>query len=211
MTVPEEGYANLLENFSISPVDYERNITEAKNVVNFVSSRIGNRNFWQVSEKELSFIYAMTVSLRPAVIVETGVGPGTTSYAFLSAAGTYGGKLVSFDLGQSYGDETIPEPVGFVVPESLRPNWDLILGNTVETLPENIAKSGRPSIFMHDSEHTYKHVTFELETAMKYLTDKFLIIVDNFDWTDGPADFAAKHRLVLNRVADDMCYIYRRI
>lgn len=210
MKVPEEGYEELLKEFAIDRASYERRLVEASDIIKKAASVIGDRNFWQVSEKELAFIYAVTASLKPEVIVETGVGPGTTSFAFLSAASTYGGRLVSFDLGEKYGDENISEPVGFVVPDELRNNWNLILGNTTETLPANISKYGRPSIFMHDSEHTYGHVTFELDTAMKHLNGKFLIIVDNFDWTEGPADFARKHELVLNRVADDMCYIYRK-
>ncbi len=211
MEIPEEGKEQLLKNFSIGHEDYEKRIEEARKIIEYVESRVAGRNFWQVSEPELSFIYAMTLSLRPEVIVETGVGPGTTSYAFLSAARTYGGKLVSFDLGKAYGQEKVPEPVGFVVPEELKESWHLILGNTSETLPQNITKYGKPSVFMHDSEHTYEHVTFELETALEALTDRFLIIVDNFDWTQGPEDFAKKHGFVISRVADDMCYIYRKI
>ncbi len=210
MTVPEEGCSELLENFGVAGEDYEIYLRESRKLVEYVSGVLGDRNFWQVSEKELSFIYSITSSLRPDIVVETGVGPGTTSFAFLSALENNGGKLVSFDLGKNYGEEKVPEPVGFVVPDRLRKNWHLILGDSNETLPVNISKFGSPSIFMHDSEHTYEHVTFELETAISALKGNFLIIVDNYDWTDAPADFARKHNLVINRVADDMCYMYRK-
>lgn len=210
MRVPQEGYDDLLLNFRIDESEYEHWINEAGKVLSYVNSKLGNRNFWQVSESELSFIYAITSAIRPRVVAETGVGPGTTSYAFLSALMKHGGELVSFDLGQPYGDEKAHEPVGFVVPESLKNSWHLIVGDTESTLPENIARYGKPDIFMHDSDHTYSHVTFELETVFREMNPNFLIIVDNYDWTNAAKDFAEKNGLVLSKVADDMCCIYRK-
>ncbi len=188
---------------------YSSAMKEAEAVAAFAKLQIKDRNFWQVSESELKFIYSITRGIAPNRVVETGVGPGTTSYALLSALAHNGGRLFSFDLGQKYGEEKIPEPVGFVVPSELRNNWVLTLGNSRKTLPEKLSEIGRIGIFFHDSEHTYDHVTFELSTIYPSLEQKFLILIDNYDWTDAPADFANEKGLELTKIADDLCALYR--
>jgi hypothetical protein len=63
---------------------------------------------------------------------------------------------------------------------------------------------------MHDSEHTYDHVTFELNTAIKHMKEHFIIVVDNYNWTEAPDDFASSNGLKLIHPTDDMCLIFRK-
>lgn len=183
---------------------------EAQPVIDYIESKIGGKNYWQVSYDELRSMYAAIRIKKPSVMVETGVGPGTTSTAILTAMGKYGGKLYSFDLGERFGeDEEIP--VGHVVPVELKKNWNLFLGDSKKTLPEQIGKIGPIDIFFHDSDHTYEHVMFELETFISHASHDFLIIIDNFNWSDAPDDFCEKHGLELYHVEDDMCFIFKKI
>lgn len=208
MVKMESFWHDLLEHFQIDPDAMEGVKAEADNAVREISSRVGQRNFWQVSQDELRFIYTVSSLLRPEIVVETGVGPGTTSSAFLQAIRNHGGRLYSFDLGVGYGEEKEKMPVGFTVPDELRSNWALTLGDSKKTLPDKLREIGKVNIFFHDSEHTYEHVTFELNTVKPYLTGKWLIIIDNYDWTEAPGDFADKNGLTLLKVVDDLCFIH---
>lgn len=181
---------------------------EAQPVVDYIDSKVGGKNYWQVSYDELRSMYAAVKLMAPRRMIETGVGPGTTSTAILSAMKGTEGKLISFDLGERFGeDEEIP--VGYVVPNELKDNWELILGDSKVTLPEGVKKNAPIDIFFHDSDHTYEHVMFELETCREHAADRFLIIIDNFDWSDAPKDFCREHGLELYHIAEDMCYIFR--
>ena len=202
------NYRPVIKALGIEEGAFTRAVSEADSILKYTESKISGRNFWQVSPDELRFIYSISVNLKARNVVETGVGPGTTSYAFLTALKQTGGKLTSFDLGVKYGDAEKGEPVGFVVPEDLKHNWRLITGDSKKTLPSEIVGLGPIDIFMHDSEHTYEHVTFELNTVSRHLSSKFLILVDNYDWTQAPVDFSKEKNLKLTPIADDLCAIY---
>ena len=207
MTVPEEGFPDLIKFLRSDENEYKRIYDTSAKIWDYTSTIIGNRDFWQVSERELRFLYTVTKIFRPGIVAETGVGPGSTSYAYLSALGEYGGKLLSFDLGKRYGNEEKEEKIGFLVPEEMKKNWELIIGDSRNTLEKNLSRYGKIGIFMHDSNHTHEHVKFELETAWKFMDKKFIMIVDNFDWTSAPQEFANEHGLSLFRVSDDMCFL----
>ncbi len=175
-------------------------------VLEHVRKTIGSGNYWQVSEDELFDLYSIVRTSGSKCVVETGVGPGTSSYSILSALKSNGGMLHSIDLGQKYGEDE-EKPVGFVVPETDRGQWDLNYGKSRDLLPGIVAKHNPIDIFFHDSEHTYENVTFELETVYPYLKNGSFIVVDNYDWTEAPADFANKRKLKLTKTHDDMCII----
>ncbi|HLH86802.1 MAG TPA: class I SAM-dependent methyltransferase [Thermoplasmataceae archaeon] len=186
---------------------YDEMKKRADPIVQAVQRRIGQDNYWQVSPEELRSIYASVGLFRGPMIAETGVGPGSTSYAILEASREFRGTLYSFDLGEPYGEKR-DKPVGFLVPENLRDRWVFIRGDTKKTLAKNLSYFGPFDVFFHDSEHTYDHVNFELETALKNLRKRFLIMVDNYDWTEAPADFASSHHLKLLPLVDDLCFIF---
>ncbi|MCL4451720.1 MAG: class I SAM-dependent methyltransferase [Candidatus Thermoplasmatota archaeon] len=206
----ETNYKPVIKALGIDAVEYEAAKNESQEIRKYVSSKIGARQFWQVSEDELVFIYSITRSFRPQVVVETGVGPGTTSLAFISALEKFGGRLYSFDLGKKYGEEEKGEPVGFVVPQDMRRNWNLTFGDSKLTLGKGLAEIGRVDLFLHDSEHTKEHVLFELNTVLPYLSDRSLILIDNYDWTEAPGQFAQNNKMILTHVVDDLCAICRK-
>lgn len=209
MTGKHSNLSKLFNFLGTTEEEFRRTMSEAQKIVDYVDSRIGNKDFWQVSYEELKFLYAAVKHMKAKVVAETGVGPGTTSTAILTALKETGGKLVSFDLGQKYGSEEETQPVGLVIPEDLKSRWALILGDSMRTLEKGLTENGPIDIFFHDSEHTYEHVTFELETAKKHFKDKFLVVVDNYSWSDASADFAKKYGYELVNVADDMCFIFK--
>ncbi len=187
---------------------FEKAMEEASVIVDYVDTKIGGKEYWQVSYDELQIIYACVKLKRPKLVAETGVGPGTTTTAILSAMRGTDGMLISFDLGIKYGEEEEALPVGWVIPENLKSGWKLVIGDSRKTLENALKSYGKINIFFHDSQHEYNHVMFELETARKYAESKPLFIVDNYDWTKAPADFAREHGYKLLNAADDLCLIF---
>lgn len=201
------GKEKILEYLECTEQDVKESFGKASEIVDYVDSRIGGKNYWQVSYQELCWLYTGVKMMRSPLVAETGVGPGSTTTAILDASTEFRGRLFSFDLGQKYGDSE-EKPVGFLVPDRYKDRWTLVLGDSRNTLEGKLSYFGPFDIFFHDSQHTYEHVSWELETALKNLRKKFLIVVDNFDFTKAPVEFAEKHNLNLVKVADDMCFIF---
>lgn len=202
------GKERILKFLECTEEEVEKAFEEASKIVEYVDARIGGKNYWQVSGPELCWLYTGVKMMRAPLVAETGVGPGSTSTAILQASASFRGRLFSFDLGQKYGEDE-QMPVGVLVPEKYKDRWSLVLGNARDTLEGKLSYFGPFDVFFHDSEHTYDHVTWELETALRNLRKKFLIVVDNYNWTKAPDDFAEKNGLTLVKVADDMCFIFR--
>ena len=204
-----EGLKTITDYLGTTEKKFGEFIDSAGDIFQYAKSTTRGNDYWQVSEPEFRLIFAIATAMKAEKIAETGVGPGTTSTAFLKAMEPFGGKLYSFDLGKKYGNSD-EKPVGFVVPDNLRSRWTLTLGDSRETLKPGLEKYGPFDIFMHDSEHTYDHVTFELNTAITHMKEHFVIVVDNYNWTEAPDDFASSRGLKLVHPTDDMCLIFRK-
>ena len=62
-----------------------------------------------------------------------------------------------------------------------------------EKLPALLHSIGEIDIFHHDSMHTCDMMTFEYETAWKYLKPNGLLLSDDADWNSAFKDFCEKH------------------
>lgn len=184
-------------------------LDEFQPVLEHVRSAVGGRDYWQVSENELFDLYCITKLSHATKVVETGVGPGTSSFSILRALRMNSGRLYSIDLGVRYG-EAEEKPVGFVVPESMKDMWTLSIGSSKDLLPGLCSNLKNIDLFFHDSDHTYENVMFELNTVLPHLNERGFIVIDNYDWTEAPVDFAKSHGLNLIRTHDDMCIISQK-
>jgi hypothetical protein len=151
--LPEEGLSSLME--------------EAERIDEEVKVRMGRRIPLALDEEKRPFLYAVVKTLDPKVAVETGVGPGVSTTFILSALRT--GKLYSIDLGRTYEGEWGGYQVGFVVPDRLKPKWKLILGDSKKLLAPLLEELGEIQFFLHDGEHTYDNVMFELTQAWNHM------------------------------------------
>jgi predicted O-methyltransferase YrrM len=148
--------------------------------------------------------YAVIRLLRPAHVIETGVWIGSSSLTILSALtanGNPAGRLHSIDLPPVRAENRVN--VGRVVPEELKRNWNLCLGSSADLLPGLVKSIPSVDLFIHDSDHTYRNIIFELRTIWHSLKEGGLIIVDDAHTNRASIDFAASvHRepvLVLRR------------
>jgi hypothetical protein len=95
------------------------------------------------------------------------------------------GRLVSLDVRPD---------VGWLVEPRLRARFELLVGDARELLPR--AMSGREvDVFVHDSDHSYEHETFELETVAGSARDGAVLISDNAHAGRAFADFCERHGL----------------
>jgi hypothetical protein len=134
--------------------------------------------------------YALVRKLRPATVIETGVARGVTSAFVLAALADNGaGGLHSIDL---------PPPrmvdaglVGSAIPEELKPRWHYHWGSAKRLLPAVLAGSRGPRLFIHDSDHSYRHMRWEIETAWAALEPGDALLCDDAHFHSAFADAAA--------------------
>ncbi len=130
------------------------------------------------------FLYFIVRCAQPKIMVETGVAHGVSSWTILNAINKNGfGKLYSIDLPnqdlKSYNPMNIKQGSGWVVPDSLRRNWELQLGTSQLLLPTLVEKLNSIDIFFHDSDHSYKNMMFEFETVYPRIKQKGLLLSDD--------------------------------
>jgi hypothetical protein len=155
-------------------------------------------------------LYALCRLFRPETIVETGVLYGVSSAFILQALSDNNkGQLYSIDLpnlsytldnGRKHSDllPAFASP-GFVVPDSLRHRWTLILGNAKKELPRLVRTLDSIDIFHHDSLHTYEHMMFEYETAWAKIPKNGILSSDDVHWSNSFGDFVYAHAGFLSR------------
>ena len=146
------------------------------------------------------FLYVATRLLAPEVVIETGCLTGWDSAVLLQAlARNHAGRLYTIDLPAKPGqfsqlgaDQGLPagfEP-GFLVPDSLRDRWTLLIGNVRDELLPLLEKVRSVDLFYHDSEHTYVQMMWEYTTAWPYLTEDAIVVSDDIAWNRSLWDFA---------------------
>jgi cephalosporin hydroxylase len=134
--------------------------------------------------------YAVVRTLRPAVVVETGVARGISSAFVLAALEDNGaGELHSVDLPPPRMVEA--DLVGVAIPDALRPRWHYHWGSSRRLLP-GILRSvqGDRRLFIHDSDHSYDTMRWEIETAWRALGPGDVLLCDDANFNAGFADAA---------------------
>jgi predicted O-methyltransferase YrrM len=155
----------------------------------FSEAKITSADFYA---KKVVLQYALVRAVKPAVILETGVASGVSTAYFLLALKKNGrGALDSIELGDT---AYLPpgRPPGWVVPEWLRDNWKMHIGDSRKLLAPLAQKLAPLDIFIHDSLHTYDHMTFEFEQAFPYLKAGGILIADDALWNPAFNEFSKR-------------------
>ena len=159
-------------------------------------------------------LYLIVRKYKPDIVVETGVAHGASSAFILCALHENNrGHLYSIDLSPYETSTRIENKngqvihvledgqrhkvnekyaVGVWVPEYLKEQWTLILGDTKKELPALLEKINRVSIFFHDSLHTYEHMLFEYETAWPYIIEGGILLSHDVLWNEAFLRFSKK-------------------
>lgn len=149
----------------------------------------------RLSSDQSRWLYALVRARRPTRVVETGVANGHSSFVLLEALRKNGrGSLTSFDISHE---------VGGLVPTELRGGWDLRilpLRGTPEAFRSAVRALGPIDLFEHDSDHSYRWVTWELNTVWPLLAPGGVVSIDDADWSWAALDFARRHGLRLRNL-----------
>jgi hypothetical protein len=163
-----------------------------------------DRRVWRIRWGEL--LYVIVRLQEPEVVIETGVFDGISSSVILKAMEDNGtGHLYSIDLPARSAIEgstnrmlenSLPKGCdpGWVVPEYLRPRYSLTLGDARVELPRLLDRVGKVDIFLHDSLHTFDHMTWEFKTTWPRLRPNGLLLSDDIFWNSAYHDFARAQR-----------------
>ncbi len=146
-------------------------------------------------------LYLLTRALRPGLFVETGVHNGLGSAFVLLALQHNGrGTLHSIDLPSSepvilgQGNRRMPagRRPGWLIPPRLLARHRLYIGPAQQELPPLLAALGSIDVFLHDSDHSYEHMMFEMHEAWPRLSDGGWLVCDNIEANRSWHDFEAK-------------------
>jgi hypothetical protein len=157
----------------------------------------------ELSRYHFTQLYALCRYLRPRVVVETGVGLGTSSLFILQALEDNGeGTLYSIDKPyaeyQSDAGIVINESAycanddrpGMLVPTELHDRWRLLLGTSHKLLPALCEHLCRLDFFFHDSEHTYRNMLQEYTLVWPHLQTRGVLASHDVEWNTAFQDFA---------------------
>jgi predicted O-methyltransferase YrrM len=124
---------------------------------------------------------------KPMHMIETGVAHGASSWIILNAMKRNGkGTLHSIDLpnldtNDAYNFKGESHSTGWMVPDVLKAQWDLRLGDAKSLLPELLNELGSIDLFFHDSDHSAQHMEFEFNVAKRHLRLGGLLLSDDID------------------------------
>jgi predicted O-methyltransferase YrrM len=144
-------------------------------------------------------LYVLVRVTQAETFVETGTLNGFSSaFILLGMHHNGGGTLYSIDLPSldsrllSQGTAQLPEgkEPGWVIPQFLRSRHQLLLGPAQVVLPEVAGRLGELDVFLHDSDHSYPHMMFEMAFAWLHLRPGGVLVCDNVEQHDGFYDFA---------------------
>lgn len=133
---------------------------------------------YSVDNKSGLFLYELCKTLKPEVIVETGVAYGRSSAYILQALHeNQKGKLYSIDY--VFRPWQSKQAIGSAIPDYLRYRWELVFGPTSEKLPGLLNSLGMIDIFFHDSLHTYKTMSFEFQQSWSHIKHGGFLLSDD--------------------------------
>ena len=162
---------------------------EFRNRIEEKRSTIGGRGRWSwdygVGTTLGVILYTVCRRQNPDTVVETGVASGVSSSYILCALEKNGlGELYSIDMPWWQQDQS-----GWMIPDYLRHRWHLIRGRSSEKLTPLLEGVAEIDIFLHDSEHSYKNMLWEFQTAWTYLKVGGLLLSHNIDSNHAFSDF----------------------
>jgi predicted O-methyltransferase YrrM len=121
-------------------------------------------------------LYLLVRAARPNMVVETGVLYGASSAHILAALiRNGGGELHSLELGRDHREP----PHDHFVPRDLQRHWTLVIGDSRHELRSVLKRCAPVDMFLHDSLHTFDHMTWEFETALPYLSPVGILASDD--------------------------------
>ncbi len=163
------------------------------------------KNYKDKIYKNLGYIaltYCVIREKKPKVIVETGTAAGSlTSFLLAALSINKRGKLISIDIqpkkknSLTYDGKLGNKERGAFIPKKYKNRWLFISGDSKIYLPK-IMQKYNVDFFIHDSLHTYDHMSFEYYTARINMKSNTFIASDDINnYNSAFHDFCAANKL----------------
>lgn len=144
---------------------------------------VGRGSFSGWDDADVAFARAAWCLARhqkPAIVVETGVARGLTTRVVLEALAANGhGRLFSIDLPPPLDERRLAAETAAAVTDGLRGSWTLIEGSSRRRLPVLLRELGTIGLFIHDSRHTRRNISFELKLAWDAIQPGGFLLADD--------------------------------
>lgn len=153
----------LLPEFSSGEIENALQIAKSFNLssINFKVTDLEHPKNWNSGDKLQLLLKAAILILKPETVVETGTANGVSATSIAEV-------LESLGQGNLWTVDVLPN-VGRHIPDSLRSRITFVLTNgsaqDTHLKLQNIRKHEDPSIFLHDSDHSYSGQYSDYETA----------------------------------------------
>ena len=133
---------------------------------------------YSILESSRLFLYALCKTIKPKIIVETGVAYGlSTSYILQALYENKTGTLYSIDSEFRPWESELM--IGSAIPDELKAHWKFVKGSSTEKLNDLLESVGKIEIFLHDSMHTYNNMIFEFESVWPYIKNNGFLLSDD--------------------------------
>jgi len=147
--------------------------------------RWNSRGASMMSQRDRTTLYTLVRAQKPKICIETGSGAGSASSSILCALEKNKcGELFSIDRAGPYADQ-----IGSLIPSQSRERWKLYLQDNAPLLPEVLSELKTIDFFLHDSNHSYRHMKWEFELAWSHLRQRGILASHDIVATSSFADF----------------------
>ena len=134
------------------------------------------------------FLYKLCKIIKPKIIIETGVAYGVSSSYILQALSENNkGKLISID--SIFRPWQSKQMLGSAIPKNLLDRWELKIGTSEQLLDEIFNTHSSIDIFLHDSLHTYKNMSFEFQKSWPFINEGGFLLSDDVKSNNAFSDF----------------------
>lgn len=141
----------------------------------------------------INLLYYLCDFIGATKVIETGVAYGWSSFAILLSLDKRNGHLYSNDM--PYAKMNNEDYVGYIIPERLKKNWDLIRLPDQTGIKTAINRAGTIDLCHYDSDKSYAGRLFGYELLWNALRTGGIFISDDIQDNMGFHDFCEKNNL----------------
>jgi predicted O-methyltransferase YrrM len=161
---------------TLSQIKAEFDLLSAELALRYRDQELPYPKYYAVEQGSSLLVYALVRSMRPRIVLETGVANGHSSFFILNAMRTN-------DFGVLHSTDCSSE-VGSLLSDRDREKWRLHvldLHNLKKSFGEVLNDLAPIDVFLHDSDHANAWQFFELQTALKRLAPGGIVASDDCD------------------------------
>jgi len=155
---------------------------------NYITEAIQKSNYKKFADLEIRFgkrlgWYAFVRTMKPKIVIETGVDKGLGSVILCSAI--LKNRDEGFE-GQYFGTDINPS-AGYLLDGKYKAAGQILYGDSIETLTKF---KDTIDLFINDSDHSTEYEYQEYQTIKHLITDDSVILGDNSHCSDKLALFS---------------------